>query len=665
MFFAFIASGVLIGAALLFTFIKRKQRLAALICFSVGLGVLSFSLHDTISRQPVLAMAGETLTITGTITDLSPLAFYTANYVVRTEIGGVSTQIRITSAETAAVRIGDVITADVTLSHFRDTATFPERSYNHSQGVLLKGITDGIFFSQHRQQTPIGYIREYNSRIQSRIAMAFPGDVGGLLRAVTLGDTSGLTPELRQNIRVAGIGYYTAVSGLHMTMVTHMFMLVFGVMPFARNRKIKFAVMLCVVLTVAVFFNMSVSVIRSALMLVIYFGGELFMRKSATLNSLGFALFVILLFQPHAVFDAGLLMSFAGTFGISRVQDSGVVVSGIGGFLSKIRRAFTGASYAALCVLPISAVFFGGVSLLSVLTSVIILPFFTVAVGAVMMFAVFSLLGRLDILSELCLLVAGIMAKIMLEILAFLGGIRFAWFNLGYWFVPFWIGFSIVTVIAVYLFYKTAHDKHNKIVKSACLCVVTLFFMVGVYNLNAVQSERTYISIYSDSVAAWVNVRQADTELIVITADTPQAYLAVSQETQTTPTLMVLLNTARNNEAAFRNLADTLGAGYVPPNTTGIVYDISGRLTLDIGYTCENEVVIILHCKNGGHDYRILFTRASNNNASPANAVVASGVIRNKREFNADYVVYVSRSVPIEYDFEHSAYFEALYLIFY
>jgi ComEC/Rec2-related protein len=647
-FAPFVLGIALIGVALL-AGLSRKRQLIAMLCLFAGAGALMFTLHDITARQPVLNTAGQSVTLTGTVTEITELGFYTSIYTVRTHVNETTTRIQVTAPESRHIRTGDIVQAQVTLSHFRNSGLFPEQTYNHSRGILLKGTADEMILVNQGSRTPLDLIREYNETVRAQIAAAFPGDTGGLLRAVALGDSSALSPELRQNVRTAGAAHYTAVSGLHMTLVTHMIVLLFGLFKFMNNRRVKFAVTATVIVILAVFFNMTASVIRAAVMLIICYGGELFMRKGTTLNSLGFALFIILLFQPHAVFDAGLIMSFSGTFGVGVVAPALMRKRRFG----RVAEAFIVSVCASLCVLPASAIFFGGFSILSPLTSVVILPFFTVAVAAVMLFAVFAPIFAP--IAQACLLIAGIMSRIMGELTAFLGRISFAWFALDYRFVPLWTAFAVAAIAVIHL----VHKRPQTSTKAACIAVAALVLMVNVYNFAAVRgfnAERTYITIYSDSVAAWVRVRQSDTEVLIITADTPRAYMAV-RESANNPAAVVLLSTARNNEQAFSQLAENMNAVYLPPDTTDSRYDINGRFTLDIRYTRDNEVVLDIN------DYTILFTRASNDNATPANVVVATGVVRNKRDFNADYVVYVSRAVPVDRDYEHNAYFEPLYLI--
>ncbi|MCL2072090.1 MAG: ComEC family competence protein [Oscillospiraceae bacterium] len=639
----------LVGA--LISGMLKKSAVVSLTLVSVAAGALGFTVYDINTRRPVFEKAGtgEGTMVIGTVSEKKELGFYQASYVVKADINGRAAKIMITAPDVHNIGAGDVIEADVTLSEFRNSGIFPERSYNLSRGVLLKGSADSISLVRHGSVTPIDYIRGYNAFIQSEVNSAFPNDVGGLLRAVFVGDKSGLSPRLVQDVRVAGVAHYTAVSGLHMTIIAHMSLLLFGLTPFRNNRRIKFAALVCIVLVFAVFFNLTSSVNRAAIMLIICYGGELFMRKGATLNSLGFALLLMLLFEPYAVFDVGLIMSFSGTFGAGVVTPALLKTLSDGdekrGLKAKIVEGTVVSVCAGLCVLPASALFFGGVSVLSPLTSIIIMPFFTVAAGAMMLFSFFAVFGAVG---DVFLLVAGIMSKIMNEVIGFFGGFSSAWISLEYWFVPFWLAFAIVAIAAIRLVYKS----NTEALKAACISVAALALMICVYNMNALNSGNVYIKIYSDSSSAWLTAEQFGVKAVIVTSDTPRAAEILSM--QSSNTVVALLNSTRNNEAAFKSLPSL---EYIPPKHRE-VYDISGRFTLGVG---EDEATLLIN----DYDFDVMFTRAANDNATlrGANLTVAYNRVRNKRDFGSDYVVYASRSIPVEFPHERNAYYEPVYLI--
>ena len=660
---AAIIATVMLGAS-------RKTRVAALILLSFAVGAIQFTVYDVNVRQPVFAQAsvktGETFDIQGVVVEKTELAFYQANYLIKTRSfanSTGSTQVLITAPDVHSVGAGDVVFAQATLCEFRNTGFFPERNYNLSRGVLLKGDADFIELIEHGGKSPVNHIADYNEFIKSKIGAAFPNDYGALLQAVFLGDKSRLSTELSQNVKVAGVAHYTAVSGLHLTMITHMFMLAFALTPYRNNRRVKFAALVLIVVTLAIFFNLTVSVTRAAIMLIICYGGELFMRKGNTLNSLGFALLIILAFEPYAVFDAGLIMSFSGTFGVGvlapmltppQIATRAGEKGRRGRLVYASLNALIVSACASVCVLPASALYFGGISVWSPLTSVIVVPIFTVAAGAMVLYSLLAAFTATPIvaLGQVCLLVAGVMSRIMCEIIELFARFSAAWVSLDYWFVPIWIILAIIAVAAVRLIYKS----DIKAVKAACITVATLALMICAYNLNSVNSGKTYIKIYSDGVSALTIAEQSGTKIAVVTHDTPKAHEQLSAKTKGV-TFVALLNSARNNSAAFAALADKASAlEYAQPGAYG-AYDISGKFTLDIA---EGETTLTL--QNG---YRILYTRAANDNAAArrVNVVVGYNRVVNKRDFNSDYVVYVSRSVPIEFSHERSAYYEPVYLL--
>jgi ComEC/Rec2-related protein len=556
-FFWVIPAAAVIGALLL-----RKRPAVGLMLVCLGAGAVVFTIYDMTQRQPVFEKAGQVIEITGTVEEKKALMFYTAVYTVKTEINGVSTRVLLNAPDVHYINEGALIQTYGALHEIRDTGIFPERFYNLSKGVLLKGDVDSIELIGHSVKTPLHYIRRYNEFIKARVMSTFPNDVGGLLCAVFLGDRSLVSPEMIQDIQIAGAVHFTAVSGLHLTMITHMLMIVFSLTPYRANRKVKFTVLVISVAVLAVFFNLTVSVTRAAGMLVVFYGRELVLRKGThpakgkslrggnVLNSMGFVLLLILLFEPYAVFDAGLIMSFSGTFGVGVVAPVLLTKRA-----NRIKEAFVISVCASLCVLPACALFFGGISVLSPLTSVIILPFFTVAAGVMVLFAVTG--GVI----KMFLLIAGIASRIIGAVVEFFSGFTELFIRLDYWFVPFWLGFAVIAVTVIRVIYKS----DVKAIKAGCIAVATLGLMISVYSMNAANCTRTYISIYSDKTAAWADIRQCATRVVIVTADTPRARAQINTDE------VILLRSVRNNAEAFGGVAQH-----------GL-YDINGKFTLDVG----------------------------------------------------------------------------------
>lgn len=149
--------------------------------------------------------------------------------------------------------------------------------------------------------------REWISGI---LRMGLPEDspVPGVLQAMTLGDTSGLTEEWKSDFRVTGTLHLFSVSGLHVGMLGVIFWLALRPLPVPFAWKI-------VLLIGLLFFYAAVTglrppSLRAAFMASVVLAGFLVGRPAVPFNSLAAAAFGILLFDPSQLFNPGFQLSF-------------------------------------------------------------------------------------------------------------------------------------------------------------------------------------------------------------------------------------------------------------------------------------------------------------------------------------------------------------------
>lgn len=133
-------------------------------------------------------------------------------------------------------------------------------------------------------------------------------DAVALLRAMTLGDTSGLPARQLETFRQTGTLHLFSVSGLHVGMLAVLLWMAFRLLPVPRP-----AAVVCVILLL--FFYSAVTglrpaSLRAATMAAVVLAGFLLNRPARPLNSLAAAGFGILLFQPAQIFNPGFQLSF-------------------------------------------------------------------------------------------------------------------------------------------------------------------------------------------------------------------------------------------------------------------------------------------------------------------------------------------------------------------
>ncbi|MCL2698065.1 MAG: competence protein ComEC family protein [Oscillospiraceae bacterium] len=633
-----IHASVISSAAALAGFILLclKSRDIGVFVLIIGISFGVYAVYRHIFIDGALALDGQTRSISGTVLDKTSPAHGMAGYMVEAEIDGIKTRFSLYALDVGAEE-GDTIIFDGKFSLLQDNTAFSEASYYMSRGVFLKAQAKTTPVAiKNDNFSLINIIRGFNEQLKNSIMTAFPGDTGALICAVFLGDKSRISDDLSRSITRAGIAHYTAVSGLHLTLMAHMFMSLLSLTRLRNMRKVKFTLLALITLVFMVFFNLSPSVIRAGIMLIIFYGGELFMRRGNTLNSIGFAALIILLFSPYSALDAGLLLSIAGTIGI------GVIAPAVNKqFKSRRFKSSREVIVMNLCAsyatLPLVAVFFGGASLVSVITSIILLPFFTVMLTAMV---VFALTTGLDGLS---LLIAGIMSRIMEAVIIFFGSFKFAYIPLDYGFILPWIIASAIFISLVSLYFKEITAG----VKAAFISLFALAMMI--ISSEYLNLDKARLEVYTDGSSACVFLRERNVSVAIVTDDGKRAAQAASDFIHNNFLdeigLLLVLNSTNNALRLFENIPVII---YSPPSQVDETYDVSGVFTVTRN---ENEAVIIYG--NTAINVAHIKTSSGTDISVTYNFSVHAG------EFGGT-VIHTSRRAAAEEEYEFNAYYERI-----
>jgi ComEC/Rec2-related protein len=561
-----------------------------------------------------------------------------AGYTIEAVIDGVKTRFSLYAVDVGA-EVGDRISLDVKFALMRDNTAFSEASYYMSRGVFLKAAARTFPVAVKNEGFSLtGIIRGFNEQLKHSIMSAFPGDTGALICALSLGDKSYISDSFATSIRRAGVAHYTAVSGLHLTLIAHMLMSVLSFTRLRKMRRLSFVLLVSMTLVFMVFFNLSPSVTRAGIVLIIYYGGRLFMRRGNTLNSLGFATLLILLTSPYSALDAGLMLSITGTIGV------GVLAPMINKHFNSAR--FKGAREAVImnvcasyATLPFVAFFFGGASLVSIFTSIILLPFFTITLTAMVFFALFSFIN----LGGLSLLVAGIMARTMELIISFFGNFKFAYIPLEYKFILPWIVASVIFIALIALIYK-------EIIASSKAAIISLFALsMMVISTEYLNLDKARFEIYTDGSSACIFLRYRNKSVAIITDDgrrTAQATLDFLHNNFLDEiSLLLVLNSTNNALQLFEKIPAII---YSAPSDIDATYDVSGVFTVS---RTGNEAVI--HYNNSTINIAHIKISADADINVTYNFSVHAG------DFN-NTLIHTSRRAEPENADEFNAYFEQI-----
>jgi len=229
-------------------------------------------------------------------------------------------------AATPAIGCNDLVTVTATIrppERYRDPGVWDSPAWMLNQGIGVIGSakaerltrTHGSGYSfaciQHVLQTAAS--DRLVQFADAPPAHALPAwltlshDDAAMLAAMVTGDRTYLRTDLRTPFERTGSFHLLVVSGLHLG--------IFAAFIFAIGRRLRVnhlpltAVTILLSFAYAVLTGFGQPVQRAFAMVALYLIGRLIYRDRARLNSLGFAALCLLIFNPQALFDAGLQMT--------------------------------------------------------------------------------------------------------------------------------------------------------------------------------------------------------------------------------------------------------------------------------------------------------------------------------------------------------------------
>lgn len=244
--------------------------------------------------------------------------YYTAKTVFIDEAGAPQNiKLTVKSEERIPAEYYQPVDAEIKFSLIADNGYSSYGSFG--DGIFLSAkvksfeVTDKSIFSINK------YILDLRSNIRSFLNAEIGGNEGYLITALLIGYKSDIPYNIKDNFLISGTYHVMAVSGLHIAVFTCA--LYWVLKKLSVSRKTSAFIMIFAVLFYIAFTGFSKSVIRSGIMMLIILLGRLLNDKADSLNSLGFAVFVICL-NPYAVTDAAALLTVTSALGLLTINPS-------------------------------------------------------------------------------------------------------------------------------------------------------------------------------------------------------------------------------------------------------------------------------------------------------------------------------------------------------
>jgi competence protein ComEC len=229
------------------------------------------------------------------------------------------------------------------------------------------------------EQCKVRFLRLRHRLLMKYRDMGAEDDSYAVLAAMTLGDKSALSRELRDTYSITGASHVLALSGLHLGILY----LLFSRLTMRRRFRVcSQALLVAAIWAFVMLTGMPVSMVRSAIMISIFAVFATGYRPNMSVNLLCLAAILILLQNPYALYDVGFQLSFTTVLSILVLMplfDKNITKEKPrNGLTDKMIRAVKDClaiSVAAqIGVAPLIAFYFGRFSTYFLLTNLIVVP---------------------------------------------------------------------------------------------------------------------------------------------------------------------------------------------------------------------------------------------------------------------------------------------------
>ena len=364
-------------------FFRKKRKILPVVCvlFGLGLGGIWFQLFSHFRLDPIRELDGVEKEAIFEICDYSwerengdtVDGFYRVN--------GKEYRVRIYLFDSMELSPGDQIEGEFYF-WMTDRGGAEEATYHSADGIFLLASqrSEIKVFSGIGRESRYTLIR-MRSQILNCVDQVFPHDTAAFAKALLLGDTTDFDFYTDLNLKLSGIRHVAAVSGLHVAILLAFIHVVTG-----KRRWPTALIGIPVLLLFAALSGFSPSITRACIMQGLMLLALLLNRQYDTLSALSAACVIMLCVNPLSATSVGFQLSAGAVLGVGLFADKIrrwlLNEKRLGKWLRKKKRnmllnwfasSVSMSISASVFTVPLSAVYFGSVSLLAPLTNLLTL----------------------------------------------------------------------------------------------------------------------------------------------------------------------------------------------------------------------------------------------------------------------------------------------------
>jgi len=265
--------------------------------------------------------------------------------------------------------------------------------FNYKNYLLKDGITSVSYYPQiqliEKGRSPTSTLLKFKERVREGIYENLSAPQSEILGAMILGDKNRMSEELKEKLNMAGIRHITAISGLHIFILSSILMSLLLGIGLWRNQAFYISAITMFLFIAMIGFQSSS--VRAGIMGFLFLLAQKLGRQSVSSRLIIITGLIMLVVNPLLLFyDIGFQLSFLAAFGIIYLSP----------FFRKIFKKLpenlntilTSTFSAYIFTLPILIYSFGRVSLIGPLTNILVIPIVYLLMVSGLIFALVGLI---------------------------------------------------------------------------------------------------------------------------------------------------------------------------------------------------------------------------------------------------------------------------------
>ncbi len=447
-----IAAACFIAAFFLFSRKSKVERIVYFAAVGVFFGIINYSVQSYFTKGAAEKLNGTSNTVCVRI--LSMPKSYDAYSFARVKIieGNAPKLNAVLYDYTGSIseyEIGDAVYVNALFSQ-ADIRYGQDYDHYNSKDIYFKLTVKQPVALSRKAGVLKCLPQRINYILGNRVDYLFDEDISPFMKSLLLGDRSELNNDTAVSTALSrsGFSHVVAVSGMHIAFLIAISKFLFG------ETKSGCVVSILIIWLFAVMTGASPSVVRAAIMQTFALSSVLLVRENDLPTALLTALALILLINPFAAQSISLQLSFGAMAGIALFGDG--IYSFLLSLLPKERHykpityvfGIIASSVSVLIfVIPLSAIHFGYIPLLSVLTNIAALWSVSLCFGLGWFCCIF---GRVRIIGELAVRLCSLLVKYIYAVISFVSSIPYSVLYVetkGAW---LWLAVTVIIILLMF-----------------------------------------------------------------------------------------------------------------------------------------------------------------------------------------------------------------------